>query len=149
MQSLVEYLNMNLFQIYCRVGCWKNFENRLIFSEVMAQSLVSCFFDSRCRLAGRWKGVKWISCVQAETASLPRPLHQRHTLRCHHFTELTCRRVRWSVSSASHAPVVESQNVSKKHDELPSSFRMSSSLHLPPNPVYRSAMNQHTQWHAR
>jgi len=107
------------------------------------------FFDSRCRLADRWKGVKWISCAQAETASLPRPLHQRHTLRCHHFTELTCRRVRWSVSSASHAPVVESQNVSKKHDELPSSFRMSSSRHLPPNPVYRSAMNQHTQWHAR
>ena len=71
------------------------------------------FFYSRCRLADRWKGVKWISCAQAETASLPRPLHQRHTLRCHHFTELTCRRVRWSVSSASHAPVVESQNVSK------------------------------------
>ena len=26
----------------------KNFENRIIFSEVMAKSLVSCFFDSRC-----------------------------------------------------------------------------------------------------
>jgi len=26
----------------------KNFENRLIFSEVMAKSLVSCFFDSQC-----------------------------------------------------------------------------------------------------
>ena len=27
---------------------WKNFENRFIVSEVMAKSLVSCFFDSRC-----------------------------------------------------------------------------------------------------
>ena len=26
----------------------KNFENRIIVSEVMAKSLVSCFFDSRC-----------------------------------------------------------------------------------------------------
>jgi len=26
----------------------KNFENRLIFGEVMGKSLVSCFFDSRC-----------------------------------------------------------------------------------------------------
>jgi len=26
----------------------KNFENRITFSEVMAKSLVSCFFDSRC-----------------------------------------------------------------------------------------------------
>jgi len=25
------------------------FENRIIVSEVMAKSLVSCFFDSRCR----------------------------------------------------------------------------------------------------
>ena len=35
---------MNLLQIYCRVGYWKFFENRLIFSEVIAKSLVSCFF---------------------------------------------------------------------------------------------------------
>ena len=27
----------------------KNFKNRLIFGEVMGKSLVSCFFDSRCR----------------------------------------------------------------------------------------------------
>jgi len=26
----------------------KNFENRIIVGEVMANSLVSCFFDSRC-----------------------------------------------------------------------------------------------------
>ena len=26
----------------------KNFENRIIISEVMAKSLVSCFFDSLC-----------------------------------------------------------------------------------------------------
>ena len=26
----------------------KKFENRIIVSEVMAKSLVSCFFDSRC-----------------------------------------------------------------------------------------------------
>jgi len=35
---------MNLLQIYCRVGYWKIFENWLIFVEVMAKSLVSCFF---------------------------------------------------------------------------------------------------------
>jgi len=34
---------MNLLQIYCRVGYCKKIENRLIFSEVMAKSLVSCF----------------------------------------------------------------------------------------------------------
>jgi len=34
---------MNLLQIYCRVGYCKNFENRIIVSEVMAKSLVSCF----------------------------------------------------------------------------------------------------------
>jgi len=28
------------------------FENRIIVSEVMAKSLVSCFFDSRCRIQG-------------------------------------------------------------------------------------------------
>jgi len=28
----------------------KNSENRIIVSEVMAKSLVSCFFDSRCRI---------------------------------------------------------------------------------------------------
>ena len=28
----------------------KKFENRIIISEVMAKSLVSCFFDSRCSL---------------------------------------------------------------------------------------------------
>ena len=27
----------------------KKFENRIIVGEVMAKSLVSCFFDSRCR----------------------------------------------------------------------------------------------------
>ena len=27
----------------------KKFENRLIFGEVVGKSLVSCFFDSRCR----------------------------------------------------------------------------------------------------
>ena len=39
---------MNLLQIYCRVSSWKNFENRIIVGEIMAKSLVSCFFDSRC-----------------------------------------------------------------------------------------------------
>ena len=28
----------------------KNFENRITVSEVMAKSLVSCFFDSQCTL---------------------------------------------------------------------------------------------------
>ena len=39
---------MNLLQIYCRVGYWKKFENRIIFSKVMAKSLVRVlfFFDS-------------------------------------------------------------------------------------------------------
>ena len=27
----------------------KNFKNRIIVGKVMAKSLVSCFFDSRCR----------------------------------------------------------------------------------------------------
>jgi len=31
------------------------FENRLTFGEVMGESLVSCFFDSRCRLIGHRK----------------------------------------------------------------------------------------------
>jgi len=35
---------MNLLQIYCRVSNWKNFENRIIVGEIMAKSLVSCFF---------------------------------------------------------------------------------------------------------
>ena len=34
----------------------KYFENRLIFSEVMAKSLVSCFFDSRCSLLYDFSG---------------------------------------------------------------------------------------------
>jgi len=42
------YLNISLLQIYQWVCDWKNFENRLIFREVMGKSLVSCFFDSRC-----------------------------------------------------------------------------------------------------
>jgi len=43
-KSVVEYLNMNLLQIYYRVCYWKNFENRIIVGEVMAKSSVSCFF---------------------------------------------------------------------------------------------------------
>jgi len=35
---------MSLLQIYQWVCQWKNFENRLIFGEVMGKSLVSCFF---------------------------------------------------------------------------------------------------------
>ena len=31
----------------------KKFENRSIFGEVMAKSLVSCFFDSRCSFTAR------------------------------------------------------------------------------------------------
>ena len=34
----------------------KNFENRIIISEVMAKSLVSCFFDSRCSSMPRRAG---------------------------------------------------------------------------------------------
>ena len=41
---------MSLLQIYYRVRQWKKFENRIIVSEVMAKSLVSCFFDSRCSI---------------------------------------------------------------------------------------------------
>jgi len=41
---VVEYLNMNLLQIYQWVCQWKNFENRLTFGKVMGKSLVSCFF---------------------------------------------------------------------------------------------------------
>ena len=40
---VVVYLNMTLLQIYHWVCRWKNFENRLIFAEVMGKSLVSCF----------------------------------------------------------------------------------------------------------
>jgi len=50
---VVVYLNMTLLQIYHWVCRWKNFENRLIFAEVMGKSLVSCFFDSRCRFSFR------------------------------------------------------------------------------------------------
>ena len=39
---------MALLQISYSVYKLKNFENRLIFGEVMGKSLVSCFFDSRC-----------------------------------------------------------------------------------------------------
>jgi len=40
---------MNLLQIYAESATEKNFENRIIYSEDMAKSLVSCFFDSRYR----------------------------------------------------------------------------------------------------
>ena len=42
---------MNLLQIYQWVCQWKNFENRLIFGEVMGKSLVSCFFETQCTVA--------------------------------------------------------------------------------------------------
>ena len=42
---------MSLLQNYQWVCRWKNFENQLIFEEVMGKSLVSCFFDSRCSYA--------------------------------------------------------------------------------------------------
>ena len=35
---------MNLLQIYYRSASEQNSENRIIVSEVMAKSLVSCFF---------------------------------------------------------------------------------------------------------
>ena len=34
---------------YQLVGQRKSFENRLTFGDVVGRSLVSCFFDSRCR----------------------------------------------------------------------------------------------------
>jgi len=41
--GMVMYLNMTLLQIYCWVCHWKNFENRLLFGEVMCNSTVFCF----------------------------------------------------------------------------------------------------------
>ena len=38
----------------------KIFENRIIVSEVMAKSLVSCFFDSRCTFPGLSCGVVYV-----------------------------------------------------------------------------------------
>ena len=40
----IEYLDINLLQIYHRVCQWRNFENRLTVGEVMGKSLVSCFY---------------------------------------------------------------------------------------------------------
>ena len=44
---------MSSLQIYYRVRQLKNFENLLIFGEVMGKSFVSCFFfDSQCSSGG-------------------------------------------------------------------------------------------------
>ena len=48
---------MRLLQICHWVCQWKNFENRLIFWEVMSKSLVSCFFDSHCICWCCWTAV--------------------------------------------------------------------------------------------
>ena len=64
---------MSLLQIYCRFEYWKNFENRIIVSEVMAKSLVSCFFDSRCTYSYM---ICWAICLVAYQQSLhylPKP----------------------------------------------------------------------------
>ena len=37
--------------MYYKSDSEKNFENLIIIGEVMAKSLVSCFFDSRCSFA--------------------------------------------------------------------------------------------------
>jgi len=58
---MAEYLNINLLQIYYRVGKWKKFENWIIVSEVMAKSLVSCFFLTH--------GVEWLD--YSSTKKLP------------------------------------------------------------------------------
>ena len=56
---MVEYLNIICYKFAAESATEKNLENRLI-SEVMAKSLVSCFFDSRCSaltlLVGRQEG---------------------------------------------------------------------------------------------
>ena len=41
----------------------KNFENRIIVGEIMAKSLVSCFFDSRCTIP------RFVVCVNLTSIS--------------------------------------------------------------------------------
>ena len=45
---MVEYLSNEFVANLLPSQLVKKFENRVIVSEVMAESLVSCFFDSRC-----------------------------------------------------------------------------------------------------
>ena len=45
---MVKYLNNEFVANLLLSRLVKKFENRIIVSEVMAKSLVSCFFDSRC-----------------------------------------------------------------------------------------------------
>ena len=49
---MVEYLSNEFVANLLPSQLVKNFENRVIVSEVMAESLVSCFFDSRCNGVG-------------------------------------------------------------------------------------------------
>jgi len=42
---------------------WKKFKNRLIFGEVMGKSLLSCFFDSRCRDRKEERVVRLINAI--------------------------------------------------------------------------------------
>jgi len=79
---------MRLFQIYHWVCQWKNFENRLIFGEVVGQSLVSCFFDSRCIL--------FILLLVPLLYSLLLTLSYRYTYVCYVlFSKYSNTRIRW------------------------------------------------------
>ena len=74
-------------------GWWKNVENRIIVSEVMAKSLVSCFFDSRCtcQLWYTWKTpTGWTNChwLQIKKWRL-----ERHRL------ELILKKKNWKICS--------------------------------------------------
>jgi len=72
---------MSLLKISYWVEKWKNFENRLIFGEVMGKSLVSCFFfDSRCiwMLCKICKVNGSVTCL-SQKYFLPKVIVQTHT----------------------------------------------------------------------
>jgi len=63
---------MNLLQIYLWVWEWLSAENRLAFEKVMGNSLVSCFFDSRCTNTSRA-----LSAARPKYASVKDSSHMR------------------------------------------------------------------------
>jgi len=71
---------MSLLKISYWVEKWKNFENRLIFGEVMGKSLVSRFFDSRCiwMLCKICKVNRSVTCL-SQKYFLPKVIVQTHT----------------------------------------------------------------------
>jgi len=94
----------------------KNFENRIIVSEVMAKSLVSCFFDSRCSVqhcCSRWccrPHVITVACPPAARVRL-KVCSQRMNVTEVDWTDLqqvdpVTRRVHWSRASAAYIRLV-------------------------------------------